>query len=98
MRDMVWTWLRARHPEGMILPTWLLAIRAALYPLDFFYWRMSKARGYQWESDTWLIEEVRYSGEALRWMAKSQGETYRIARTGDTVTLERVHNNKSTSY
>jgi hypothetical protein len=25
-------------------------------------------------------------------MAKEQGETYRVTRTGETVTLERVHN------
>jgi hypothetical protein len=78
----------------MILPWWALSVRAVLYPLEFFYWRMSQQTGYQWQNDTWLINGVTYSGESLRWMAKAQGETYRVTRTGETVTLERVHNAK----
>ena len=92
MRDQIWDWLRAKHPEGMLLTRWLLIVRAILYPLDFFYWRMSLNRGYHLESDTWTIYGVRYSGNALRQLAKAQGETYRVSREGETVTLERVHN------
>jgi len=92
MRDRLWELVRKRVPEGMILPRWAMAVRAVLYPIDFFYWRAGTSRGYQWDSDTWLIEGVRYSGQSLRWMAKAQGETYRITRTGETVTLERVPN------
>jgi hypothetical protein len=91
MRDILWDLVRSRHPEGMILPLWLLIVRAILYPLEFFYWRMNKTGGYQYESDTWLIAGVTYSGTALRMLAKAQGETYIITRTGDTVTLERAH-------
>jgi hypothetical protein len=76
----------------MLLTRWLLTARAILYPLDFFYWRMSLNRGYQIETDTWKIYGVRYSGSSLRWLAKAQGETYRVTRNGETVTLERVHN------
>ena len=90
MRDMVWNAVRSKVPEGMILPWWALAVRAVMYPLDFFYWRMSKATGYQWQNDTWLIEGVTYSGAALRHLAQAQGETYRVTRSGETVTLERV--------
>ena len=72
------------------MPWWALTVRAALFPIDFLYWRLSKYRGYQWESDTWLIYGVRYSAEALHWLARAQGETYRVTRTGETVTLERV--------
>ncbi len=89
MRDMVWNAVRSKVPEGMILPWWALAVRAVLFPLDFFYWRMGNTTGYQWQNDTWLINGVTYSGEALRWLAKAQGETYRVTRTGETVTLER---------
>lgn len=92
MRDMIWNAVRSKVPEGMILPWWALTVRAALFPLDFFYWRMSQTRGYQWQNDTWLIEGVTYSGTALRYLAKAQGEMYRVTRTGETVTLERVHN------
>ncbi|MHB9021327.1 MAG: hypothetical protein ACYC3A_05830 [Halothiobacillus sp.] len=92
MREMIWNAVRSKVPEGMILPWWALAVRAALYPLDFFYWRMSRATGYQSQNDTWLINGVTFSGETLRWLAKAHGETYRVTRTGETVTLERVHN------
>ncbi len=92
MRDRIWNAVRTNVPEGMILPWWALAVRAALYPLEFFYWRMSNTTGYQWQTDTWLINGVTYSAESLRWMAKAQGETYRVTRAGETVTLERVHN------
>ena len=92
MRDMVWNAVRSKVPEGRILPWWALAVRAVLFPLDFFYWRMSKTTGYQWQNDTWLINGVTYSGEALHRLAEAQGEVYRVTRTGATVTLERVHN------
>lgn len=92
MRDMILNLVQSKVPEGMILPWWALTVRAFLYPLDFFYWRMSRQIGYQLETDTWLIEGVTYSGSALRLLAKAQGETYRVTRTGDTVTLERVDN------
>ena len=92
MRDKVWNVVRSNVPEGMILPWWALTVRAALYPLEFFYWRMSQRTSYQWQNDTWLINGVTYSGKALRLIAKAQGETYRVTRTGETVTLERVHN------
>ena len=94
MREAIWNWTRAKLPEGMILPWWALTVRAALYPLDFLFWRMSKTRGYHWETDTWTIWGVTYSSEALHRLAKAQGETYRVTRTGETVTLERVPNKK----
>ena len=90
MRKMILNAVRSKVPEGMILPWWALAVWAALFPLDYFYWRMSETRGYQWQRDVWLIEGVAYSGKALRWLATAHGETYRVTRTGDTVTLERV--------
>ena len=73
-----------------MLPIWLQVIHAVLYPLDYLYWRLGEARGYQWESDTWVIEGVRYSGEALRALAAAQGEVYKITRTGDCITVARI--------
>jgi len=87
---MIWNAVRSNVPEGMILPWWALTVRAVLYPLDFFYWRMSKTKGYQLKNDTWLIEGVTYSGSALRLLSKATGETYRVTRTVDTLTLERL--------
>ena len=94
MRNMIWSAVRSKVPEGMILPWWALTVRAVLYPLDFLFWRMSQTRGYQWQNDSWLIEGVTYSGESMRRLAAAQGETYRVTRIGETVMLERVHNNE----
>ena len=90
MRNTIWNAVRSKVPEGAILPWWALAVRAALYPLDFFYWRMSKATGYQWQKDIWLINGVTYSGESLRRLSMEQGEAFRVTRTGETVTFERL--------
>ena len=90
MRDKLWQFAIAKHPEGEILSRWLLVIRALLYPVDSFYWRMNRTRGYQWESDIWIIEGVKYTGAALRAFANAQGETYKITRTGECVTLEKI--------
>lgn len=92
MRDIIWNAVRSKVPGGMILPWWALTVRAVLFPLDFFYWRMSKTTGYQLENDTWLIGGVTYSAKALWLLARAQGETYRVTRTGEKVTMELVHN------
>lgn len=91
MRESIWMWVSRNHPEGMVLTKWLYLIKAILFPLKFFYWKMSKAHGYQWETDTWNIEGVRYTGDALKAIAKAQGETYRITRINNYVTFERVY-------
>ena len=90
MRDLLWRLATKNHPQGFILPMRLVLVRAVLYPLDFFYWKMSKTRGYEVESDTWIIYGVRYSSAALMALASAQGETFRITRSGDCVTIERV--------
>lgn len=90
IRHAMWRAARSRIAEGSLLPTWLLAVRALLFPLDFFYWRMSKTRGYQLDRDVWLIEGVEYSGVCMRYFAEADGEVFRVVRTGPTVTLERV--------
>lgn len=90
MRDTIWRRVRANVPEGEILPWWALAARAVLYPLDFLFWRLGKKRGYQLESDTWLIGGIRYSSTALHLLAQAKGEAYRVTRSGDTVIFERV--------
>jgi hypothetical protein len=90
MRQAFWRFVRRRIPAGQILPWWALGIRAVLFPIDTFYWRLSSNIGYQVESDTWLIHGVRYSGASLHALADAQGEIFRISREGDTVTVERL--------
>lgn len=90
MRDRLWTLARSAKPAGTILPWWLMAIRAILFPLDFFYWRMSLTRGYQLRTDTWIIHGVKYADQVFCLFSDAEGETYRIWRTGDVITLERI--------
>lgn len=90
MRNKIWKFAVRNHPEGVILTKLLMTIRAILYPLDFFYWRIGRSRGYQFESDTWNINGLRFTGAALRSLAEAQGETYRITRAGECVKLERL--------
>lgn len=90
LRARLWRLATSRQTEGAMLPPWLLLVRAILYPCDFFYWWMNSTRGYQVGTDTWIIEGVRYSGRALKELANAQGETYRITRSGECVTLTRV--------
>ena len=93
MRKQIFHWIvRPRVPEGCILPKWAVVLRWILFPLDTAYWALKQPRGYQVQSDIWLIDGLRYTGAALRMLAAAQNETYRITRTGDVVTLERVHN------
>jgi hypothetical protein len=90
MREQIWKFATAKQQEGMILPGWLIVIKAILFPLDFFFWKMNKTRGYQFDRDVWIIDGMVWSGTALRMLGDAQGETYRITRSGDCVTLERV--------
>lgn len=77
-------------PEGCILPPWAVALRWILFPLDSAYWSLDRKRGYDLYSDSWLINGVRYTNEAMRALANAQGETYRITRIGDAVTVQRL--------
>lgn len=90
MRNKLWKLAVGKHPEAEILTRWLIVVRALLYPMDTFYWKMSEGRGYQWRTRTWIIHGVHYHDDALRALAKAQGETYRITRTGKCVNLERL--------
>ena len=84
----------ARCPEGMVLPGWLLAAKAALFPLEALFCKMGKNRGYQWDSDVWVIDGIRYSGAALHALAKSQGKVFRVSSEDGVVTLEHVTDKK----
>jgi len=90
MRNKLWKWATANHPEGVILTRWLIVVRAILYPLDTFYWIYGSRNGYSPQYDEWHIHGIRYTGAAMRALAEAQGETYRITRSGDCVSLERV--------
>jgi hypothetical protein len=88
MRDALWYAACSKLSEGEILPWWAQAIRALLYPLDTFYWRMNRTSGYQVQHDAWIIHGVWFSSKTLSQLAHSQGEIYRVTRVGGTVVLE----------
>ena len=90
MRKSIWLLLTSKLIEGRILPWWALSARAVLFPLDFFYWRMSGTRGYQWQTDVWIIEGVKFSGNAIVQLSKAQGEIFRITSSGDVMTVEYI--------
>jgi hypothetical protein len=90
MRERLWAAAARRHPEFMILSRRLLILRAILFPLQALHSYMHRMDGYQIQSDTWLISGVRYSRKTLQCLSNAQGETYKINRSGDTVTLERL--------
>ncbi|MBL4864908.1 MAG: hypothetical protein JKY67_00855 [Pseudomonadales bacterium] len=90
MRKEIWKIAVGKHPQGTIMPRRLLVLRAVLYPLKTFYWKMNQSNGYQVNIDIWIIDGVKYSGVMLRAMAEAQGETYKMTRNGEIITLERV--------
>lgn len=87
MRHRLWGWLRSSRPACEILPWWFLLIRAVLFPIDTLYWRLSRTRGYQWESDTWIIEGVRWSPRAIARLPEHVGRVFLVTRDGDELTF-----------
>jgi hypothetical protein len=52
---------------------------------------MSREEGYQWETDTWIINGVHFNGEAFRFLTRADGRLLRItARSGKNVTVTEV--------
>ncbi len=90
MRNFIWEAARKHHPEGMMLPRRFRVLRAILYPLDTFYFLYGERNGYNPQYDAWRIHGARFSSATLRTLAQAQGETYRITRSGERVTLERI--------
>lgn len=90
-RLRLWSFFLRWHTVGTLLPWWLVAIRAVLFPLSFFYWRLSKHNGYQYETDSWLIHGVRYSGDFFRTFSLPSGDrVFRFARENETIIIEQV--------
>ena len=64
MRRRIWNWVvlksKLTKPGVILSRKFLLFTRAILFPLDTFYWKMQRSRGYQPERDSWIIEGVEY--------------------------------------
>ena len=91
MREIIWEKICSKMTEGCVLPWWALVVRAILYPIDFVYWQMSRTRGYQVLTDTFLIDGVKFSARTLRRLANAKGEAFRFTRAGDMVIIEYKH-------
>lgn len=89
-RRNFWRWVRRSVDEGALLPRWAIVVRWILFPMDSAYWHLASTRGYNPLRDTWLIDGMEFTGAAMHALVNSHGEVFRITRTGQTVTLERV--------
>lgn len=97
IRLEIWDWIlkTAKHPENQILSFWLRMIYAVLFPLQFFYWKMSEKHGYEARTDTWRIHGQRYTGELFRHFAVGGNEWFKITgREGGLVKIERIPSSK----
>ena len=90
MRKAIWTWARRNEPQGKILPKWLRAVYATLYPLEYLRWHLTRWHGWNWESDTYRLYGVTFTCGAIRTLTSANGEVYRITKKDDVVTFERV--------
>ncbi len=77
-RDKLWRYATRNLNEGEILPRRFWWLKAVLYPLRFFYWRMGQDWGYQYERDAWRIDGVDFSRRMLSMLGHADGEVYRI--------------------
>lgn len=91
-RRNFWRWVRRSVDEGALLPRWAIVVRWILFPMDSAYWHLASTRGYNPLRDTWLIDGMEFTGAAMHALVNSHGQVFRITRTGQTVTLERVQN------
>lgn len=83
MRDAIWEKVRSAIPQGQILPLWALAVHAVLYPINFFYWRVSATRGYQWQSDSWRIHGARFDDKDFYRLAKLRSPVHCLVTVED---------------
>jgi len=61
MRRKIWKYFRSKYHHAQVLPTHMMVLYAILFPLDFFYWKYSKAVGYDMTTDRWTIAETEFS-------------------------------------
>ena len=88
MRGKIWKRVTKNQVEAAMLSRRLIIIKSILYPLEMFYLRMSKRHGYQFMSDTWVIDGIRYPSQTFRTLSSSGGEAFRVKRNGEVLTLE----------
>lgn len=83
MCQRFWVWATSFFEEGYILPRYMIALRWLLFPIDTFYWVYSGRVGYQWQSDTWLIQGNTFSSRALWHLANDIGHRLEVVKNED---------------
>ncbi len=85
LRNRLWRYLRRNHPEGCHLTRPLLAARAVLFPIDFIRWKLSAIDGFDWHTDSWVLDGVRFSHGSILMLTRSVGQTFTATRQGDII-------------
>lgn len=89
-RNSIWQAIIKKIKYGRNLPRWAIFIRCVLFPLDSFFWYMSKSTGYQPFTDTWIIDGEKYTGEFFYHISKADGDAYRITRIDGVITFKKI--------
>jgi len=69
-RITVWRWLSQRHPDGQILPAWLIVCQVVLFPRRSLLWFLSRDCGFDLYSCCWTIHGVKFSDKLFSAMAQ----------------------------
>ena len=80
-RITIWRWLSQGVPAGQILPPWLVACSAVLFPRRFLLWWLQRDCGFDLMGGWWTIHGVRFSDSVFMAMAQPRsGVVYRFDR------------------
>ncbi len=90
IRNKLWHKIVKNRPPNIILPTRFVVVRWILFPLQTTRWYLEKREGYQIMYNTWIINDILISNEALYELSKSKGELYKIELQGKYLSIERV--------
>lgn len=80
-RITIWRWLTRNVPEGRILPSWLIACHAVMFPGRSLLWWLQRNCGFDLLSGCWTIHGVRFSDQVFMAMSRPRpGVLYRFDR------------------
>lgn len=81
-----------KFKEGDLIPKWLYPIRFLLFPVDYVCHLCSECSGYDFITDVWTIEGVKYSGNLMRHFGYGKDELFKIIkRENGVITIEKIN-------